>query len=554
MNIAKLTIAIMLAGALGACAAGPAPVDSGYGDYVAGQYARSIADTDKAFEYYYGALEHSPGNRAILQDAFSLAIMDGRFDTAIDLAERLKAADHPNAVASMVLSLEAFRTGNYDVALMNLEQAKGTGFDSLVSPLIRAWIEVARGGSDSALRALEPLGAISVFQEFRDAHVAYILDYLGRTEDAEAAYENVLAAGGNQLQPVLAYGAFLARQSRVDDARALYESYLERAPDNARLNRALAEVDAPEPAADPMASVSLALLQAATELSRDNARTPAILYARLATFLEPDMDDANLLLGSLFIAFEQPQTALASLEKIPDDGPLAEEARVREAIALDDLGRTDEALAMLRDYLDGRSESLAIRAALGDIYRTHERYDEALSEYERATALVDEPARANWFLYFSRGICYERLDRWPDAEADFLLALDLMPDEPQVLNYLGYSWIDQGMNIDRAKVMIEKAVEQRPNDGYIIDSLGWVQYLLGDYDAAARSLERATMLQPDDPTINDHLGDVYWMQGRRIEARFQWNHALALDPEPDEIAKIEDKIDFGLARAAEKQN
>src|SRR5690606_33991930 len=150
----------------------------------------------------------------------------------------------------------------------------------------------------------------------------------------------------------------------------------------------------------------------------------------------------------------------------------------------------------------------------------------------------DEPQPHQWTLFYFRGIAYERAKQWDKAEADLLQALALFPEQPHVLNYLGYSWVDQGMHLDEAMDMIARAVELRPNDGYIVDSLGWAHYRLGNYEEAVRELERAVELRPEDPVINDHLGDAYWKVGRRLEARFQWAHARDLDPEPDALEEI----------------
>ena len=151
-----------------------------------------------------------------------------------------------------------------------------------------------------------------------------------------------------------------------------------------------------------------------------------------------------------------------------------------------------------------------------------------------------------WVTYYYRGICFERSKQWSKAEADMRKALELQPEQPHVLNYLGYSWIDQGINLDEGMKMIKRAVEQRPDDGYIVDSLGWAYYRIGNFEDAVKHLERAIDLKPEDPTINDHLGDAYWRVGRTLEAKFQWAHARDLKPEPEELPKIEAKIENGL--------
>jgi len=166
--------------------------------------------------------------------------------------------------------------------------------------------------------------------------------------------------------------------------------------------------------------------------------------------------------------------------------------------------------------------------------------------YDKAVALLRHPGHANWPLFYDRGIALDRAHNWPRAEADFLKALELSPNQPYVLNYLGYSWVDQGVNLDEAMNMIRRAVEQRPDDGYIVDSLGWAYYRIGNFDEAVKNLERAVDLKPEDPTINEHLGDAYWRVGRKLEAGFQWAHARDLKPDPEDLPKIEAKIRDGL--------
>jgi tetratricopeptide (TPR) repeat protein len=197
---------------------------------------------------------------------------------------------------------------------------------------------------------------------------------------------------------------------------------------------------------------------------------------------------------------------------------------------------------LLRDMVQRQPDRADAALALADIYRENRRYPEAISAYDEAIGRMPRLEHQHWPVLYGRAIAHKRMEQWSAAEADFLHALALEPEQPFVLNYLGYSWVERGTNIDRAKSMIERAVELRPGDGYIIDSLGWVLYQLGEYEGAVRHLERATELQPDDPTINDHLGDAYWLAGRRHEARFQWQRALTFKPEPDLQARLEDKL------------
>lgn len=216
------------------------------------------------------------------------------------------------------------------------------------------------------------------------------------------------------------------------------------------------------------------------------------------------------------------------------------------AALLSRVGRSEESIAVLRKMAKERPDDLSVASSLAEIYRREERYGDARTHYDRAISLVENAEAGHWPLFYARGVSLERLGKWKLAESDLLSALELKPDEPLVLNYLGYSWVDQGVNLEKALGMIERAVEQRPEDGYIVDSLGWALFRLGQFEEAAAWLEKAAELHPEDPTINDHLGDAYWRIGRKLEARFQWRHAVAMGPESRDIKRIRAKISGGI--------
>ena len=236
----------------------------------------------------------------------------------------------------------------------------------------------------------------------------------------------------------------------------------------------------------------------------------------------------------------------AVYRSLKPESPYAWTARLRVAANLDRVDRTDEAIALLATMGQERPDRPEPYINLGDIQRNHERFEEAVKAYDEAVKRIGALERRHWSLLYTRGIALERSQQWQRAEADFLAALEFEPEQPYVLNYLGYSWVDQGLHLERAQKMIERAVELRPNDGYVVDSLGWVLYRLGKFAGAVRELERAIELRPEDPIINDHLGDAYWRVGRRQEARFQWQRSLSLDPEDDLLSILKDKIKAGL--------
>ena len=536
---------------LSACASPYAIERGAYGDYIAGQHAKFERDTDKAAEYFKRALDREPNNEFILQEAFSLAIMDGHFNKALELANDLEDIGAENSTASILLSLNAFKRGRYGEVETFLEKAKGTGFDSLMAPIIRAWVEAEYGNLDDALAALEVLKAIPLFEPYQRDHAAFIYDHADHYAEAEAAYMAILTGPGPvSIHPVLSLGNMLVRTNQIERADELYGRFELMWEDNRKLKQAIIDMedirvrDVSHP--DPVEALGYALLRAASEIARDNTYAPAILYARLSTFMDPKRDDTVLLLSNLFMVQHQPEATLRTLENIDNSSLFSDLARAKEAHAYNEMGEVDKAINLLEGYLRDKPDDLSVRTSLGDIYQVHDRFLEAKNHYSIAISSIDELSTENWYLVFSRGISNERLGNWDAAEADFMKALTLKPNEPQVLNYLGYSWVDRGERYDEARRMIERAVVQRPNDGAIMDSLGWVLYLLGDFDTAVEKLERAIELIPNDPLINDHLGDAYWMVGREIEARFQWRHALALEPDAEIIATIETKIRLGL--------
>jgi len=299
--------------------------------------------------------------------------------------------------------------------------------------------------------------------------------------------------------------------------------------------------------ASPVHGLADAFYGSATALAQENARSPAIFYLRFALYLRPDFAEAALVLGRLFEIEEQPANALAVYELIADDASVAGEARLREVWALEAMGREDEALERLRVLMTSAPDTVDNLSALANLLRQRGELDEAIANYTRAIDMAagNEGVR-HWVLYYARGIAFHQDDDWARAEADFIKALALNPGQPDVLNYLGYSWVERGENLEQAHAMLEEAVAQRPNDGYIVDSLGWSYFRRGDIGQAIVHLERAVLLRPENPTINEHLGDAYWVDGRRTEARFQWSHALSLSVDSDQAQVLRRKIAEGL--------
>jgi len=349
---------------------------------------------------------------------------------------------------------------------------------------------------------------------------------------------------GIALQLVEAYAGLLERTNQHDKAVQLVDTFTRQNPKTLLIeptSTALAAGKAPPPVVSNFADGAAEALHAvANLLNRERLRSQSLIMIRLALYLRPQSPATLFLLGQVLEGEDQLDNAMAAYRAIDPATAYGWYARLSLADAYRSEDDIDKAVRLLRTMVRERPERGDAARTLGDFLRIDERYSEAVSAYDTAFERADKDV--DWRLYYTRGIALERAKQWDRAEKDFLKALELEPEQPLVLNYLGYSWIEQGQNLERAKAMIEKAVEQRPQDGFITDSLGWALYRMGDYDGAVVHLERAVALEPGDPVINDHLGDAYWLAGRREEARFQWTRALSSDPEPDIAAVLRDKL------------
>lgn len=526
-----------------------------FGNYLAGRFAGSVRDTRRAAAYFDRALADDPGNTAILDRAFLLQIANGDIDAALARAKQVLAKNPEMRLAALVLALNDIKRRAYAEARAMLTQADSAIFNALVSRLVSAWTYEAEGRTDAALDELGRIYSIAAFDVFRLFHTALVLEHAGQLERAAQAYRAAIDAGGDgAIRLVEAYGRFLERRGSGTAARALYEGFLEQSPGNPLIEAALARLEGgakPEPLITaPEIGVAEALYDLASALAQDRSVDLPIIYLQLALYVHPEFDVAQALLADLYQSTGRPAEANAVLAKIRRDSPLAGHAAIEIAMNLDRMGKTDTAIAQLRALASRDPKNLRALVSLGDVLRARERFAESAEAYSRAIAAVDPSDSRYWSLFYARGVAFDRSGKWPEAERDFQYALSLDPNQALVLNYLGYSWVDRGERLREALAMIERAVELMPDDGYIVDSLGWAHYRIGNYDLATAYLEQAVSLRPEDPTINDHLGDAYWRVGRELEARFQWRHALALRPDEKQVPIIERKLEFGLEEAA----
>lgn len=538
---------------------GPVRMTSPLGSYLAALAARNDRDMQAATRFFEFTLDSDPENLNIARGLMIAAATSGQVDKAALKAARVAAGDPRDPVAGLILASDALRAGRNSDAVAALSQSARASVYGLLVPITNAWGLYGSGRIDDGLRELQRLKDSSPFAPFAVYHLALMNDAAGRTQAAEGAYAETLRTSGPSSPRVIeAYGSLLERTGRIGDAERLYRDFGARLGDNPAIEQALDRVLTGRTAGRlidaPAAGAAEGFYSAALALGREEEGDLALLFSRLAMHMAPDLVVARLLLGERLERAQRYEEAAELYRPVDRQSPYLISARMRLAWALHQMKRDDEAVAILREAaaLD-RTDTDALMT-LGDILRGRERYLEAAAEYGRAIERLDPPGERHWPLYYARGIAYERAKQWPKAESDFLKALELRPDQPAVLNYLGYTWIEQGIHLERARQMVERAVALRPNDGYIVDSLGWALYRLGKYEEAVVHLERAVELKPVDPVINDHLGDAYWKVGRKVEARYQWERALSFKPEADIVPLIRAKLDGGLVESAARKS
>jgi tetratricopeptide (TPR) repeat protein len=526
---------------------------SASGSYLAARHAGLERDSAAAANYYRAALRNDPRNGELLNRAFVAVLTNGDVEEATGLAQRILQLDKTDRNARLVLGVRAIKLKQYAVARRELAQSVRGPITDLAATLLSAWTQATPQEFKAATDSIDRLAGAEWYAIFKDLHSAMILDLANQKKEAAKRFERAYKLDPTALRLVQSYGSFLSRQGSKDEALKVFATFNDSLPRHPLVVEAMDDIKAgkklPILIDSPQAGAAEVLYGLGSALGRrgGGGEELGLVYLQLALYLQPQHPLALLSLADLYEGIKKPEMAIKTYERVATTSPLSRNALIQQAINLDSLDQTDEAKANLEKLIATHSDDVEAIMALGNVQRGRKSFAECADTYSKAVATLTKDEKSNWVLYYFRGICYERSKQWAKAEADLKKALDLFPEQPLVLNYLGYSWVDQGINLDEGMRMIRRAVEQRPEDGYIVDSLGWVYYRTGDYAEAMKHLERAVELKPDDPTINDHLGDVYWRLGRTLEAQFQWSHARDLKPEPDELAKIQEKLKTGLA-------
>ncbi len=557
--------------ALAGCATAPPAPENVAGDYLSGRVAAGVNDIGAAADKFAAAVIANPDDDEALRQAFFFSLAAGRIDTALPFAERLSAKDKTDGLARFTLAAAKLKRGDLKGAQEGLGGEFKESFSKSIAYLAAAWIAAEQSGAEAGLEAL---GAApdDVFKGFNPGVTAILAEKAGQIDAARAAHQ---LAVGSFAGPAgrEAYGAFLERAGDGAAARSFYET-LERERGAARRgaraglarldkgtpNKAYTDLSAAEGTAIALYNFSGNILeQSAGERARAfeagfNIGQPQftlpLALAQLALYLDPDFAPARQLAGSILNIYSNFAAAREVFRKIPPSSPYYEQAQIEIAASLAGEERTDEAIALMKAAVKADRSSEEMRLTLAGLFAERGRHADAAAASSEAIALLGpNPPEDAWRFYVGRAASLIELKRWPEAEADLKRAVEIAPEEPTTLNYLGYSWAERGEKLDEAFALIEKAVALAPNSGAIIDSLGWAHYQLGRYDEALPHLEKAASLEPADPTITDHLGDVYARLGRKIEAEFQWRRALELKPTDAVRASIEKKLAAGLGPA-----
>jgi tetratricopeptide (TPR) repeat protein len=517
-----------------------------FGDYLAARLAASDHNMADAEKLYNASLAADPTNADILSHAFLYTAASGDVAKASQLADQLVKSDPDNRAARLALAVEDMKTGNYAAARGNMTSPPKGPFTGLTMVLVDAWAAAGTGDVKAAevdLAQVVPQGGTQTLADF---HKALILDLAGQNQAAEAAYKSAVSSGGESPRIAEAYGRFLEERGRVDEARSYYTKLKDDAALGPVAAEGLARIAAGKKPGrlivSPTAGAAEALFGIAASLTDENSADVAVLYLQLALYLAPDLDLAKIVLADRFEALNKYEDAIRVYNTLSPNSPYGPAAQVQVALDKTRLGHDDQAVSQLLVITQNDPKDLTAWTALGDAYRDQDKYADAAGAYDHAVALLGTDKNTSWPLYYARGIAEERAHHWDAAEADLKHALHLSPEQPQVLNYLGYSWVDQGKHLPEALGMLEKAHSLSPFDGYIADSVGWAYYRLGRYQDSVKALETAIQLVPGDATVNEHLGDAYWKVGRKLDARFQWSHALAFGPDATAKAELEKKL------------
>ncbi|MDE1151573.1 MAG: tetratricopeptide repeat protein [Micavibrio sp.] len=513
------------------------------GNYLAGRFAQGQQDWSAAQNYMNSVIDFDPENTLLEQRAFLLSVGALQYDRAHDLAEKV-LSDHENAeLAAIYLTCDALSRGDNKAALGYVAQLPQDGFGQYTKPLLSAWAIAGGGDVPKALKMLKMVADDN--DPTYNVHAALMEEMSGDKSAAAKHYKKAMASGLTLSSALLAAN-FFQRNGEPEISSRIFNGISKLYPSNPFAN-AMKLSPAPNitRAAD---GAAIALFDLATLLYERRAYDSAQIYGSMVLLLQPKAPYAMMMLGDIAALHQQYGKSIDDYNAISKNSPLYWLSRMRVSEVNEISGNLDGSIAMLKDLAKDSDTHMQSLVSLGDLYRRHDQYQNALEAYDQALAGT-KPDASQWSVIYARGMAQERLNHWDMAEKDLLQALQFQPDNPMILNFIGYSWADKGVHIDEALKYIRKAVALRPDDGYMVDSLGWALYRAGKYQESAEWLEKAVSIVADDSTILDHLGDAYWQTGRQTEARYKWQRAHELSKDAGFRAGLEQKMSKGIDTA-----
>ena len=521
------------------------------GAYLAGRQAISDHNFVTASEFQTKSVSVDPSNSKLLEGLMISFIAQGSVDKAISIAEVYKDNGNQSQISQMILSASLIKDGRTEAFLSFIKDA--SKITPILKDLLSAWVLMGLNDEVNANRIFDKTAKVQGMGQFVNFHRAMSQLAAGKFEQALKTFNLIHSDKENPTRrSVISHTKILLSQSKFKEAQSLLEKWFGPTFDpeieELFLNATNEKVYPKTSFSNINIAVADVFHSIANLIRKEADPTFTLIYSRLAEYLDANHIDSILMTADLLVELEQYNLAIKEHEKLSNSQPQYFASELGRAEALRSSGKEEAAVEVLAALTRQFPNSPNGFSILGNHYRRLEAYDRAEVAYKEAIKLYQAKGEAGWFLYYVRGITRERLNLWGLAEKDFRKALSLNPTQPQVLNYLGYSLIEKNTKLDEALDMIERAVKESPDSGYIVDSLGWGYYKLGEYEKAVPNLEKAAELMPIDPIVNDHLGDVYWMVGRKTEAEFQWRRALSFDPEEEEIQRIKKKLKVGLTQ------
>lgn len=533
-------------------------VKSFAGAFLAARTADVDHDYTTAIALYRKALDFEPANLEIRERLMISLLLNGDFADGLKEAEALKGDTAVERVTKIVRGLDAVRTGKYDSAKKILAYEGPNDLDRLTHLLLSGWADVGAGRGKKAISTISGLKGPAWFKVFTDYHLGAMAIVAGDIPTARqylnrAVTNNdaVATAPDTFMRAVMALArleASAGNKQKALDAISVGDGMIANYAPLKALRQSIEKGEKPTQqvttAAEGAAGV---LFSIGGALNRQGAEDMVALYLQISHALDEKSADTLIMLGGIAEKLEQPQRAIAFYQQVPEDSPMRRISELQLGITLSDTGKLDEAKSHLKELITSDPADIRSYIAYGSVLSEAKDYKEMAANYDKAVEVIGPvPRQGDWSVFFQRGIAYERLKDWPKAEPNFRKALELNPEQAQVLNYLGYSLVDMNINLDEGLKMIQAAVDARPDDGYIVDSLGWAYYRMDRFDDAVTELEKAIQLRAGDATINDHLGDAYWRVGRKLEAVYQWNRTLVSEGDDVNREHVKQKIENGL--------